>query len=72
MVLAVTTGFALGAGVAFGSIVVAVARRAGEVTRAVVVPALGDARAGISRTVVHRDRSPRRSALPPDDHDDAR
>jgi uncharacterized membrane protein YjjP (DUF1212 family) len=70
VVLAVATGFALGAGVAFGSIIVTVARHAGEVTRTVVVPALGDARAGLTRTVVHRDRSAPRSSRPSQDQDD--
>ncbi|MET0771757.1 MAG: threonine/serine exporter family protein [Candidatus Limnocylindrales bacterium] len=65
VVLAIATGFALGAGVAFGSILVTVARRAGEVTRSVVLPVIGEAGAGLARS---GERRPRRR--PPEEDRD--
>jgi uncharacterized membrane protein YjjB (DUF3815 family) len=57
IVSAIGTGFALGAGVAFGSIVVVAAREAGAAAQDVVVPVLDEARArglpspaGLART----------------------
>jgi len=63
VVAAIGIGFALGAGVAFGSILVAVARQAGEAAQAVMLPVLGEidpvrAVGAISRTT--RRRRPRR------------
>jgi uncharacterized membrane protein YjjP (DUF1212 family) len=57
VVLAIATGFGLGAGVAFGSILVSVARQAGQVTRAVVQPVIEDARVGWKRSVGRDDDS---------------
>jgi uncharacterized membrane protein YjjP (DUF1212 family) len=57
MISAIGIGFGLGAGVAFGAILVAVARHAGEVAHDVVVPALDDV-----RTVSVRAARPVRAA----------
>ncbi len=73
VVLAITTSFALGAGVALGSILVTVARQAGQVTRAVVQPVLGDARVVWKRGsgLGHPADRPRSAdAPPPAPHED--
>jgi len=70
VVLAIATGFALGAGVAFGSILVTVARQAGEVTRSMVLPVIGEA-GGSWMKPGGRPSTPRRAdeARPPDSDD---
>jgi uncharacterized membrane protein YjjP (DUF1212 family) len=56
MLSAVSAGFALGAGVAFGSILVAAVRRAGMAAQNAVGPVLGEARTGIGVVIRSAER----------------
>jgi len=60
VIAAIGIGFALGAGVAFGSILVTVARQAGEVAQTVVLPVLGEVRPGRAAAVLTRTTRGRR------------
>ena len=61
VVAAIGIGFALGAGVAFGSILVAVARQAGEAAQSVVLPVLGEIDPGRAVDAISRSTRRRRT-----------
>ena len=60
VIAAIGIGFALGAGVAFGSILVTVARQAGVVAQTVVLPVLGEVRPGRAVGAITRSTGRRR------------